>query len=416
MTSDLFRTEVMEAHRGSWLGRISLAQPLRLWVMTVVAGVAASAIILFLVVGTYTWHSRVGGQLVPTRGLVTIPASTEGVVSELAVEEGAIVEEGQRLAVVTVPRVTPGGGDTARAIEDRIRERRESLEKSRLEHAQLMEVQRQGLHEQLAKVRRELAQLEREIKTQAQQVLLAQETEAKLRALYKRQVISEQEWREQKSAVLARLSGLQGLQRQVEGVRQKIAQLEQTLSELPVQLRNTIATIDRELAALEQERIATQSKSTLAIVAPATGMIASQLVKPGQAVQTGQSMFAIVPGDGQLEAELRVPSRAIGFIAPGDKVLLRYQAYPYQKFGHHTGHVIRVSRNALSSAELGTQVQEPSYRVVVVLDRQTVLAYGKPERLKPGMLLEADVLGERRRLIEWIFEPLYSLKGKLMGV
>lgn len=415
MTSDLFRTEVIEARRGSWLGRISLAQPLHLWVMTATTAVAAGAIISFLVVGTYTWHSRVGGQLVPTRGLVTIPASTEGVVSELMVEEGSIVEEGQRLAVVTVPRVTPSGGDSARAIEDRIRERRESLEKSRVAQVHLMEVQRQGLHEQLAKVRRELAQLEREIKTQAQQVGLAQETEARLQTLYKRQVISEQEWREQQSAVLTRLSSQQGLQRQAEGVRQKIAQLEQTLSELPVQLRTTLANIDRELAALEQERIGAQSKSTLAIVAPAAGVISSQLVKPGQAVQAGQSMFSIVPGDGQLEAELRVPSRAIGFIASGDRVLLRYQAYPYQKFGHHTGHVIRVSRNALGSAELGTQVQEPSYRVVVALDGQTVLAYGKPERLKPGMLLEADVLGEKRRLIEWIFEPLYSLKGKLTG-
>ena len=415
MASDLFRSEVIEAHRSSWLGSISLAQPLRLWVMTVFAVLAASAISLFLVVGTYTWHSRVGGQLVPTRGLVTIPAPTEGVMSELAVEEGSIVEEGQRLAVVTVQRVTPNGGDSARAIDDRIRERRESLEKSRVAQEQLMDVQQQGLHEQLAKVRRELIQLEREIKTQEQQVRLAQETEAKLRALYARKVISEQEWREQQSAVLARLSSQQGLQRQAEGVRQKIAQLEQTLSELPVQLRTTMANIDRELAALEQELIGTQSKSALAIVAPAAGMIASQLVKSGQAVQPGQSMFSIVPGDGQLEAELRAPSRAIGFIAPGDRVLLRYQAYPYQKFGHHTGHVIRVSRNTLSSAELGTQVQEPSYRVVVALDRQTVLAYGKLEHLKPGMLLEADVLGERRRLIEWVFEPLYSIKGKLTG-
>ena len=31
----------------------------------------------------------------------------------------------------------------------------------------------------------------------------------------------------------------------------------------------------------------------------------------------------------------------------------------------------------------------------------------------PGMLLDADILGERRRLIEWVFEPLYSLKGRV---
>lgn len=51
--------------------------------------------------------------------------------------------------------------------------------------------------------------------------------------------------------------------------------------------------------------------------------------------------------------------------------------------------------------------------MTVSLARQAITAYGKPEPLKPGMLLDADVLGERRRLIEWIFEPLYSLKGRV---
>jgi membrane fusion protein len=40
-------------------------------------------------------------------------------------------------------------------------------------------------------------------------------------------------------------------------------------------------------------------------------------------------------------------------------------------------------------------------------------AYGKPEVLKPGMLVDADILGERRALVEWLFEPLYSLAGSV---
>ena len=59
------------------------------------------------------------------------------------------------------------------------------------------------------------------------------------------------------------------------------------------------------------------------------------------------------------------------------------------------------------------QSGDPSSRVAVAPARQAITAYGKPEALKPGMLLEADVLGDERRLIEWMFEPLYSLKGKV---
>ena len=137
-------------------------------------------------------------------------------------------------------------------------------------------------------------------------------------------------------------------------------------------------------------------------------------------MQAGQPLLSLLPGNGTLEAELLVPSRAIGFIEPGDKVLLRYQAYPYQKFGHQQGTVARISRSALNQTELqilfGSSVQgEPMYRVTVRLAKQVITAYGKPELLKPGMTLEADVLGEKRPLIEWVFEPLYSLKGRADG-
>lgn len=57
----------------------------------------------------------------------------------------------------------------------------------------------------------------------------------------------------------------------------------------------------------------------------------------------------------------------------------------------------------------------PLYRVQVKLDRQFVLAYGKDEPVKPGMALQADVLMDRRSLLEWVFEPLYGMAHHLMG-
>ncbi len=147
----------------------------------------------------------------------------------------------------------------------------------------------------------------------------------------------------------------------------------------------------------------------MTITAPVSGIVATQIVKTGQAVQEGQPMLTLLPGDGALEAELLVPSRSIGFIAPGDAVLLRFQAFPWQKFGHQRGEIASIGRSPLSPAG-GDQ---PLYRVTVALARQSVTAYGQAEALKPGMLLDADILGERRRLIEWLFEPLYSLKGRV---
>ena len=96
MSQGLFRKEVLDAKRTSWLGSISLAQPLSIWVLTAFAAVAALCIVLFLVFGSYTRRERVVGQLVPSRGLATVLAPASGVVSVVDVPEGGAVQSGQR--------------------------------------------------------------------------------------------------------------------------------------------------------------------------------------------------------------------------------------------------------------------------------------------------------------------------------
>lgn len=418
MTESLFRREALEAKRRGWLGGISLAQPLRLWMLTLGAALAAAAIALFLTLGTYTRRSTVTGQLVPSMGLSTVLAPATGVVSRLDVTEGGRVREGQTLAVVTVPRATVAEGDTLAALEQRLLRRRDGLIDGQAAQQQLLAAQESGFRTQLAVARSELAQIETEIGTRREQIRIAEETLQRLRQLEDERYVSLLQIKQQESNALSWQGEMQSLQRQAIAARRSIAQLQQALQELPGQAKATDASLERDLALLEQEQVETQARGALTVNAPVAGSVSAQLVKLGQAVQAGQALLSLLPGDAGLEAELLVPSRAIGFIEPGDRVLLRYQAYPYQKFGHHEGSVARISRSALNPGELGAlvgnaQAGEPLYRVTVALAKQAVTAYGNDETLKPGMLVDADILGERRRLIEWIFEPLYSLKGKV---
>jgi len=418
MSQPLFRDEVLKARRTSWLGGISLAQPLRLWVLTGLAVMAASVIVLFVTLGTYTRRSTVTGQLVPMQGLATVMAPASGVVTRLDVPEGGQVAVGSTLALVTVPRVTQGSGDTQVAMERRLQQRQDGLLATQQAQQAQLQAQARGIASQLANAQQELAQVEAEVVTRQQQIRIASETLERLRRLEGGQFVSALQIKQQEALVLDYTGQMQALQRQVIGTRRLMAQLQQAQRELPGQQQASVAGYQRDLAQLEQERVQTQADSALLVKAPVSGVVATQIVKPGQAVQAGQPLLSLLPGDGKLEAELLVPSRAIGFIAPGDTVLLRYRAFPYQKFGHQEGKVARISRSALSAGELGALVGnapqgEPYYRITVALAQQAITAYGKPEPLKPGMLLDADVMGERRRLIEWLFEPLYSLTGKV---
>lgn len=418
MSHDLFRKEVLEARRASWLGSISLAQPLSLWVLTGFAACAALAIVLFLVLGSYTRRERVAGQLVPSRGLATVLAPATGVVSDVDVPEGARVDIGQRLATVRIPSATAASGNTADALEQGVREKEQGLASAEDAQEALLETQASGLNAQLASARRELAHIQTEIATQQRQVDVANASLDRLRVAEREKLVSTLQLKQQEGAALAQVSQLQALQRQAIEAQRAIGQIEQQVRAIPGQRQTALANFRKDRASLEQERVETAMRGALQVNAPVQGIVATQLARPGQAVQAGQPLMSVLPADSPLQAELLVPSHAIGFIEPGDQVLLRYQAFPYQKFGHYEGKVERISRSALSPSEMASlglkgDGGETVYRVLVTLAKQTVMAYGKPEALKPGMALEADVLGEKRSLIEWIFEPLYSLKGRV---
>lgn len=410
MNAPLFRPEVVQARRQDWLGRISLAQPMPVWVGAVFALLAAGAVACLLLFGEYAHRSRVGGQLVPDLGVSTVVAPTSGMVGRMTVEEGASVARDQALVRIDLPRVAASGADAHTVIGRGLDDRDSSS--SQLAQAQLAQlaVQEQGQHRQLAMLRTELGQVRAGIATRDAQVRLGRETAERYREVAASGYVSVVQVRQQEQAMLEMLNARQVLERQATALAREIAGLEQALAGLPAQREAIEATARREHALLAQERYRHEADGGVLVKAPLAGLVAHRFVEPGQAVQAGQPLLSLLPEGARLQAQLQVPSRAIGFIRPGDRVRLRYQAYPFQKFGHQGGRVARISRSAVPPVA-GAPSSEPHYRILVALDRQEVLAYGRPEPLRPGMLLEADILGERRKLHEWLLEPLYSLRG-----
>lgn len=413
--SGLFRREVLEAKRGSWLGSISLAQPVRLWVLAVLGAVSAIVVLGFLAFGEYTRRSRVEGELVPDLGLSTVVAPSAGVIAALHAEEGDRVQQQAALLLINVPRVTAAGDDALKVLREGQETRLESLATLQDAQDQQLQAQQLGTQQQRDALRRELAQIESEIHTRGEQVRIGRETVQRYRQVADQRYVSLVQLNQQEQSMLDMLNAQQALQRQATSLRRTLAQLDQALAEVPQQRRAARATTERDLATLSQEAVQMEANGELLLRAPVAGLVASRLVEAGQAVQAGQPILSLLPDGSMLRAQLLVPSAAIGFVKPGDRVLLRYQAYPYQKFGSHQGTVIRVSRSAIAATNAKGEASEPVYRVLVSLEKQSVLAYGTPEALRPGMRLEADIMGERRRLHEWILEPLYSVVGKVGG-
>ncbi len=417
--SRLFRSEVIEAKRGEWLGTIRLSTPLSHSLLTAAALVIAAALIAFAIVGEYTRRERTAGTLVPNAGLIEIPAPTAGTVARVLVEQGAVVHAGDSLVSLSSDRVSAALGDTAAVVGEQLGLQRSRIEADLADQDRLQQEKGAALDERVGTLRAQLVQLDAQRAIQQQQAKNARAMLARFQPLLDRGYISVLQVQQQEAAALEAEAQLTALARQRLETQQQIAEQHDQLKQLPLTADSQRHEFERKRAEIDQALAQNEVTRAAILRAPQDGVVSSVMVKPGQTVAAGQVAIALVPKDSLLEAQLLVPSRAIGFVEPGNRVVLRYQAYPYQKFGLHTGSVKTVSRNAMTPQQVsnlfGQQTTEAMYRIEVTLDAQSIEAYGRQEALRPGMALEADILLDRRRLIEWIFEPLYGI-GKQVSV
>jgi membrane fusion protein len=421
LSQGLFRQEVIEAKRGEWLGSIIVATPLSRWALTTLALILAAAIMLFLLLGHYTRRETVTGQLVPNRGVLTVAAPGVGTVTRLLVRGGQHVEAGDALLELSSKHDSSALGDTHTLVAQQLDIQRARLRSDLANQNQLATQQADALRAKVVLLQAQLKQIDGQLALQQQQVSSNQQLLARIKPLGVKGYVSAVQIQQQTTAVLNAQAQYKQLRRQQLEARQQLDSADQQLAQLPLDEATKRNDTERQLAALTQSIAQNEQQRAIVLHAPRAGVVSTVLLKPGQMVSAGQPLLSILPAGSLMQAQLLVPSRAIGFIEPGSRVVMRYQAFAYQKFGQQYGHVTDISRSALSPADVATligerpQTAQPMYRVQVALDSQHVLAYGKPEPVRPGMALEADILIDRRRLIEWVFEPLYGMAHHLAG-
>ena len=418
--SSLFRPEALEHREREWLGSIQLIRPVSLAVLTVLTLLVVAGVGAYLTLGEYTRKARVSGYLVPDRGVIRLVTPQAATVVESHVVEGRAVQRGDVLFVLAVGQATLSG-DTQATVLSSIESRTRSLQGAARQRSQLEQTQLAAIDRQIGEMGREIESMKLESDLQRQRLLLAEQAQGQYESLRNDNFVSSAQVRTKAEEVLNVKAQLQGLVRQRAARLREIAALQSQRRELPLQTQSAQGAIDRDLAALAQQAAETEARQRIVVRAPQDGVVSGVLAAPGQTVTPAVALASLLPADAKLQAQLFAPSSAVGFVRANQQVQLRYQAFPYQKFGHQAGEVVQVSRSPLQASELAglalpaslSASGEPLYRITVSLDRQSVAAYGQPQALSPGMQLEADVLLDRRRLIEWLFEPVLGIAGRI---
>ncbi|ENX1005365.1 HlyD family efflux transporter periplasmic adaptor subunit [Neisseria gonorrhoeae] len=419
--SHLFRKEVFVAQQNKWTGQVILTRPFSFLFLTFCAFLIALCIIIFLIFGSYTNKTTVEGQLLPTMGVVRVYSSDIGTITHKFVEDGNFVKAGEPLFKLSTSRFGEKGNVQAKlAAEANLKKTLALQELERLKR--IHQNEQKNVHNNIHRLNNQLENIKQQITGQNRQIRLAEKTLNKNKFLASQGAVSQQDKMTAESHLLEQRSRLESLKREQNNAIRELDEQKITLSSLPERHKTELSQLNRAITEMNQEILDFDLKSEQTIRASKSGYISTINVDIRQQVEPSKLLLSIVPEQTELVANLYIPSKAVGFIKPKDKVVLRYQAYPYQKFGHATGEIISVARTALGKQELSglgiiftnpTLLNEPAYLVKVKLEKQTIKAYGENKPLQIGMILEADILHERKKLYEWVLDPLYSISGKI---
>lgn len=408
-SSPTTRTDSAQARRLAGEAIVIVPLPWRL-----LAGFLISIVLVAVVVACSAEYARketVPGWVVPSSGLIRVQARQGGLLTELRVKEGDLVPAGAVLASLRLSPDLGDGADVGSSLDRELQAEASAIAEQAQAETSGVEATRGRLQAQRVSATAEVAELERGMAALQRQHELARKSLERTETVASRGFVSERMLDDRRHALLSIEREIATTGAAIIGRRARMVDLDGQLDALAGDRSRVAARAAQARAAVAQRRVTSLAQSAYAVVAPVAGQIAVLPLAAGQEAATGSTLVVLVPAGSRLEAELYVPSRAVGFIRSGQEVRLMYQAFPYQKFGTARGRISSVSRTVLAPEEIqapGVRPQEASFRARVELDRPYVEAYGEQVRVIPGMLLSADIVVERRTLFEWLFDPLLA--------
>lgn len=417
MGNKLFRDDVLNEQKNTWIGEIVLIRPLSFTFYSIFSLTIILVIIIFFMYGSYTKRSSVQGQLVPSNGLIKVYSTDTGIVLKKYVKEGQIIRKGDVLYEISLERIGLKG-NVQDAISSQVKLKNLSLQNEFNEVKVAQKSERLEIQNTINTYKIDLNKINSLIEDQANKVNIAENILARYKPLLENDSITFEQYQQKQDNLLDQKLKLQEYIRDKGSILSNLKQQEIKIIGLSSIQNQHLEQLSRDITTTNQELTESQSKKDLTIKASVSGIATAVNVQEGQYINNSTILLSIIPQNSDLIAEFYVPSSMIGFIKAGQKVLLRYEAYPYQKFGHANGEIISVSKTSLLSTDLPDTAaiftkQTSIYIVKAKLNKQSIMAYGHQEKLQVGMTFDADVLQETRHLYEWVLEPLISISGKL---
>tara|TARA_A200000113_G_scaffold206117_1_gene202826 strand:+ start:102 stop:1355 length:1254 start_codon:yes stop_codon:yes gene_type:complete len=417
MRTGLFRKEAVDEQSNTLDGSFLMTPKPVFTAIALLLVVWIVAVIIYLYMGSYARKASVNGWLEPSHGVFKLYSDTRrGKVIDVLVQEGEQVEAGTPLITVDYGNRDASGNPVSIQLLEELEAKRERTSQNITRQQALHLAQVESLSDQLSKAERTLDDLDAIVALSETHWNMAFHQWETAQSLLNRGHISRADF---ENKTLQRLTAEQQLtlakkDRRLE--QTNIAKLHHEIATLPKRQANEIANLENALSDLQQQIVSHKSSAKETIYAPRSGQVSGLRVKKGYTVDSARPLLTLLPINTDIQARIAVPVRSAGFLRKGQALHIRYDAFPYQKFGVQTGEITNISPSLILPGELidiPISINEPAYLVTAKLSANEILAYGNNISLKAGMTFSADVHLSQRTLMEWLMEPLYSITGKL---
>lgn len=418
----LFRQEAIDSLKSKWLGQALLVGSYPVWIIILVTTVFIGSMLLAIIFCDYTRRINVYGEVTSLPRAVNIFAPAQGFISSSWQQVGARVKKGDRLYQIDVSRSSRSGNVSeniiqatqaqSKIIEDIIA-KLEANKTTTLLHMKQQLTQHQEAYRQ-TKASVEIAKKGME----AMKLTMQNYAGFKQRGL-----INSDQMTNQRYLYYQQQSVFQNFNTQLTQQNLQITSLQGDLITRAAEYDNQISQRHYELSELQRKLAEMDATDAIYIRSPVDGKVESLSVTQGQMVNSGDSLAQVIPVESKgYFLILWLPNGTIPYVSVGDSVNVRFDAFPYEKFGQFAGRIQSISGVPVSPQELSTyssapqdlrrELAEPFYKVIIDISRDSRLG---ALTLTTGMKVQATVFMEKRPLWQWMLAPFFDIYNSVLG-
>jgi len=416
MLKNLFRQEAVEEQTNRLYGEVLVIPQITHSVVLILLSVWIIAVVAWASLHTYTKKITVLGWVEPDEGTVRVYSEGAGIVKKLLVREGESVSEGQPLIVVNGDKILESGEHLEVVLFKEYQTQKQLIADQLGRAETLRKMKEVDIENKLSAANEDLRLLGRLMDTTQQRYDAALKNFNKMKRLNELGHVASVELDRAKEQYLILLSEQQSLLRDQVSKKNLLLQLDMERQLAQSDFASSQDMLNTRLSDLAQEIAKLSGDRAHIVKAPKSGVVRNLQAREGLNTSTATPLLTILPVDASLSLNLLVPVKASGFLKEGQDVELKYDAFPYQKFGLYKASITNVSNSVFLPGEIvdvPIPVEEAVYRIKGAIASNVVKAYGKEIELKPGMTVSANIRLDSRSLLEWIFDPIYTLKGSM---